>query len=167
MPRRLARGEEVTMTNDVRREVLTVYAAADAAVAAAAPRCDASGCCCRFGEYGHTLFISAFEAELLLEGAPAYERPASLDGCPFQVNGLCTARESRPLGCRIYFCDPAYQARMIEITEEAVAGLKRIADTHAAGWCYAPLHHFLNAARPDAPAGDSMTPAERVPLTVL
>ena len=156
------------MTDDVRREVLAVYAAADAAVAAAGPRCDASGRCCRFTEYGHVLFISAFEAELLLEGAPAYEQPVSRDGCPFQVTGLCIARESRPLGCRIYFCDPAYQSRMAEITEEAVAKLKRIADARGTGWTYAPLHHFLNSARPDAPTGDSMTPAAtRVPLTVL
>ena len=159
------------MTDGVRRDVLAVYAAADAAVTAAAPRCDASGRCCRFTEYGHTLFISAFEAELLLETAPAFAQPVSRDGCPFQVKGLCTARETRPLGCRIYFCDPAYEPRMAEITEDAVAQLKRIADAHGTGWHYAPLHHFLNAerdARPDAPAGDSMTPpATRVPLPVV
>ena len=58
------------MTDDVRWEVLAVYAAADAAVRAAGPRCDASGRCCRFTEYGHTLFLSAFEAEILLESRP-------------------------------------------------------------------------------------------------
>jgi hypothetical protein len=158
------------MTDGVRKEVRAVYAAADAAVSAAGPRCDASGRCCRFTEYGHTLFISAFEAGILLENAPAYDRPVSRDGCPFQVNGLCTARDVRPLGCRIYFCDSAYQARMVEITEEALAALKRIADTHGTGWHYAPLHHFLNAheARPTDPPADSMTrPASRVSLPVI
>ena len=160
------------MTEGVRKEVLAVYAAADAAVLAAGPRCDASGRCCRFTEYGHTLFISAFEAELLLENAPAYEQPVSPDGCPFQVNGLCTARDARPLGCRIYFCDPAYQGRMAEITEAALAALKRIADAHGTGWGYAPLHHFLNResgdgreVRPEQPPADSMT--SRIPLTVI
>lgn len=157
--------------SDMRAEVLAVYAAADAAVRAAGPRCDASGRCCRFTEYGHTLFISRFEAEILLEAAPAYEQPVSRDGCPFQIGGLCTARDARPLGCRIYFCDPAYEPRMAEITEEAVAALKRIADAHGTGWHYAPLHHFLNeprAARPNDPASDSMTPpATRVPLPLL
>jgi hypothetical protein len=158
------------MTDGVRQDVLAVYAAADAAVSAAAPRCDASGRCCRFTEYGHTLFISAFEAELLLESAPAFTGPVSRDGCPFQVNGLCTARASRPLGCRIYFCDPTYQDRMSAITEDAIAALKRIADAHDTGWHYAPLHHFLNAhaERTDEPPPDTMTPpASRVPLTVL
>ena len=85
------------MTEAVRLAVLNVYAEVDRAVAAAGPRCDASGRCCRFEEYGHTLFISHFEAELLLETAPHYEQPVSRATCPFQVQGLCTARNERPL----------------------------------------------------------------------
>lgn len=136
------------MTDAVRAAVSQVYAAADRAVAAAAPRCDASGRCCRFKEYGHTLFISRFEAEILLESAPPFAQPVSPDGCPFQIDGLCTARDSRPLGCRIYFCDPSYQEAGNRITEESLAGLKRIADEHDTGWRYAPLHVFLNEAEP-------------------
>jgi hypothetical protein len=57
---------------------------------------------------------------------------------------------------------------MAEITEEAVARLKQIADAHGTPWHYAPLHHFLDSARPDASTGDSMTPAAtRVPLPVV
>ena len=136
------------MNPELRQQVLDVYARVDAAVAAAGPRCQASGRCCRFTEYGHTLFLSGFEAEILLESAPAYDQPVSRDGCPFQVGGRCTARQERPLGCRIYFCDPAYQERQAEITEDAVAELKRLADAHGEGWRYAPLHVFLNAADP-------------------
>jgi hypothetical protein len=147
------------MTDIVRQKVLEVYAKADEAVAAAGPRCEASGRCCRFTEYGHTLFISHLEAEILLEKAPTYPKPVSADGCPFQIEGLCMARDSRPLGCRIYFCDPDYEARMVEITEETIAQLKSIADVHDTGWQYAPLHHFLNAAiRTDPPPNDSMNP---------
>jgi Fe-S-cluster containining protein len=157
------------MSPGVRGRVLEVYAAADAAIAAASPRCDASGRCCRFTEYDHTLFITHFEAEVLLEDAPPYERPVSVDGCPFQVDGLCTARKSRPLGCRIYFCDPAYQDRMIEITETAIARLKAIAEEHDTGWHYAPLHHYLNAAEGTGrSAADSMTPSgARFPLPLV
>ena len=135
---------------ELRSRVLQVYAEVDAAVAAAAPRCDASGRCCRFTEYGHTLFLSQFEADILLETAPAYARPVTRDGCPFQVGNLCTARDERPLGCRIYFCDPAYEGVGERITEDALAKLKRIADEAGTGWRYAPLHVFLNEAdRPD------------------
>jgi hypothetical protein len=149
------------MTDAVRRAVLAVYVAADRAVAAANPRCDASGRCCRFKEYGHTLFISHFEAELLLETAPGYHQPVSADGCPCQVGGLCTARNERPLGCRIYFCDPQYQETGNRITEESLTELKRIADEHGTGWRYAPLHVFLNEA--DRPPRDRSVP-QRLPL---
>ena len=55
------------MAETLRERVLDVYAEVDAAVAAAAPRCVASGKCCRFAEYGHTLFLSRFEADILPE----------------------------------------------------------------------------------------------------
>ena len=137
------------MTDDVRTRVLAVYATVDAAVAAAGPKCESSGRCCRFAEYGHTLFLSRFEADILLDHAPQYEYPVGREGCPFQRGNLCTARDERPLGCRIYYCDPAYQETGNQITEDAVAALKRIADETGSGWEYAPLHQFLNAlARP-------------------
>lgn len=152
------------MSPSTRAAVEKVYAAVDAAVAAAGPRCDSSGRCCRFEEYGHTLFLSQFEAEILLETALPYEKPVTRAGCPFQVDNLCTARNERPLGCRIYFCDPAYQNRQNEITEEAIAALKRIADDYGTGWRYAPLHVFLNEA--DRPAvSEAGNP--RVPLPIV
>jgi Fe-S-cluster containining protein len=158
------------VTDKVRRKVLAVYDAADRAVAEANPHCDASGRCCRFAEYGHTLFISHFEAEILLESAPPFSQPVSHHACPFQVNGLCTAREERPLGCRIYFCDPNYEPLMVQITEACIARLKVIAEKYDEGhWEYAPLHHFLNAAvRPADGPTDSMTPPDsRYPLPVV
>src|SRR4051812_41138273 len=132
------------MTPDLRDRVLAIYAAADAAVAAAGPRCEASGRCCRFREYGHTLFISNLEAEVLLESAPPYAQPVSADFCPFQVDNLCTAREPRPLGCRVYYCDPSYQETAGLITEKALRRLKDLAETNGLLYRYAPLHHFLN-----------------------
>ncbi|HEY3788281.1 MAG TPA: hypothetical protein VGL71_05460 [Urbifossiella sp.] len=154
------------MTEEVRNEVREVYAAVDRAVAAAGPRCDASGRCCRFEEYGHTLFISHFEAELLLETAPPFQQPVSKSACPFQVDNLCTAREQRPLGCRIYFCDPAYQETGQRITEEALSQLKGIADAHDTGWRYAPLHVFLNECEQPTPAANSLVQPRRA-LPVL
>ena len=132
------------MDGELRRQVLELYAEVDREVTAAGPVCVASGRCCRFREYGHTLFLSGLEAEILLERAPAYEPPVSADGCPFQKENLCTAREPRPLGCRVYYCDPAYQETANAITERALGRLKALAREHQVGWRYAPLHHFLN-----------------------
>jgi hypothetical protein len=130
----------------VRQEILQLYQDADRDVAAAGPVCVASGRCCRFAEYGHTLFISNLEAEVLLEAAPPFEAPVSSSFCPFQKDKLCSAREPRPLGCRVYFCDPAYQEAGKYISEKYLARLKRLADEHGLEWRYAPLHVFLNEA---------------------
>jgi Fe-S-cluster containining protein len=153
------------MTPELRAQVRAVYAEADAAVAAAGPRCDASGRCCRFKEYGHTLFVSNLEADVLLAAAPPYATPVSADYCPFQVDGLCTARDPRPLGCRVYFCDPAYQETGKAISETYLRRLKALAEAHGTGWRYARLHTFLNEADPPA-VQESPMPAARIPLTV-
>jgi hypothetical protein len=152
------------MTAELLNSVLAVYREVDAIVAAAAPRCDASGRCCRFTEYGHTLFLSQFEADILLATAPPYRQPVTRDACPFQVENLCTAREERPLGCRIYFCDPNFQEQQQTITEAAVGKLKKLADAHNTGWRYAPLHVFLNEA--DRPQPTTAVPT-RVALPVV
>src|SRR5579883_3642264 len=94
--------KETGMSETLRRQVLELYQEVDAAVAAAGPVCVASGRCCRFKEYGHVLFLSSLEADVLLAQAPPYEPPVTPDFCPFQKENLCTAREPRPLGCRIY-----------------------------------------------------------------
>jgi Fe-S-cluster containining protein len=152
------------MHTTIRERVLSLYAAVDAAVAAAGPKCEASGRCCRFKEYGHTLFISHIEADVLLADAPPYELPASPDFCPFQKDNLCTAREPRPLGCRIYFCDPAWQEKGNEVTEMALRQLKQLADEFGLGWRYAPLHIFLNEREAvDRPSGENDA---RIPLPV-
>jgi hypothetical protein len=130
----------------VRRRVLEIYRDADAEVAAAGPVCVASGRCCRFKEWGHSLFLSNLEADVLLSAAPPYEQPVSADFCPFQKGNLCTAREPRPLGCRVYFCDPNYQESAQRISESHLRRLKALAEELGLPWQYAPLHHFLNAA---------------------
>ena len=135
--------------------MLELYREVDAAVAAAGPVCVASGRCCRFKEYGHVLFLSNLEADVLLCGAPPYD-PASVppDFCPFQKGNLCTAREPRPLGCRVYYCDPNYQETAGALSEKYLRRLKALADEHGTGWLYAPLHAFLKdpgRARLDGP----------------
>ncbi len=130
--------------SELRRKVLELYAQVDAEVKAAGPVCVASGRCCRFKEWGHVLYISNLEADVLLSAAPPYETPVSSDFCPFQKEKLCTAREPRPLGCRVYYCDPNYQETGNAITEKYLAQLKELAREEGVEWRYAPLHLFLN-----------------------
>jgi hypothetical protein len=133
-----------SVKDNVRQQVMALYEEVDREVADAGPVCIASGRCCRFKEYGHTLFLSNLEASVLLAEAPAYESPVTADFCPFQQNNLCTARGPRPLGCRVYYCDPNYQTRAGEITEKYLKRLKSLAEEDDIDWRYAPLHQFLN-----------------------
>jgi Fe-S-cluster containining protein len=150
---------------DLFREALQqVYGDLDAEVAGLAPVCLVSGRCCRFEEYGHTLFVSAPEFALLLADAPPPSRDLD-DGltCPWQdQKGRCTARNARPMGCRVYFCDPNYQSAAPEITERGISHLKRLIDERALPWDYAPLHNHLRQARNDGwlPAGDCVRSAD-------
>lgn len=124
--------------------VLELYDEVDAAVARAGPVCVASGRCCRFKQYGHVLYVSNLEAEVLLVGAPEFCGPVTEEFCPFQRENICTAREPRPLGCRVYYCDPNYQETGNALTEAYLGKLKQLAEGAGIPWRYAPLHHFLN-----------------------
>lgn len=118
----------------VSADVAELLRQAETEITALNPKCDASGRCCRFEEYGHRLYVTTAElihfaaimtAEAGVEAAdqtssasgthkqislPQYFAEAQPLGCPYQVERLCHARAARPLGCRIYFCDPSAQS---------------------------------------------------------
>ncbi len=132
----------------LRESLRVVYRDLAEDVARAGPVCQLSGRCCRFAEYDHTLFLSGPEAEILLADAPPPTR--SLDDgltCPWQdARNHCTAREARPLGCRVYYCEQSYQDRSHELSEIYLARLRSIAETFDHPWTYAPLHWHLTRA---------------------
>jgi hypothetical protein len=146
-----------------------LYADLDAEAARRGASCALSGRCCRFAEYGHTLFLTAAEAALLLDEAPPPSRPLD-DGetCPWQDDrGRCTARDARPLGCRVYFCDPAFQSQAPELSEAYIARLRRLADEFGLPWRYAPLHDHLRQARDDGRFPPSGRPSRGQIVDVL
>src|SRR5262249_17871722 len=136
---------------DFRAALSALYDAVDTEVDRLGPVCALSGRCCRFAEYGHLLFVSAPEAALLLDEAPPPSRPLDQgESCPWQdASGRCTARAARPLGCRVYFCDPAYQGQAERLSELFIGRLKRLVDENALPWNYAPLHRHLEQAAAD------------------
>jgi Fe-S-cluster containining protein len=153
------------MSMDLRHQVLELYREVDREVQTAGPVCVASGRCCRFKEYGHILFLSNLEAEVLLAQAPPYQPPMSPDFCPFQKENLCTAREPRPLACRVYYCDPNYEQTGNQITEKYLRRLKQLAQDNGVEWRYAPLHFFLNQTRdrPEESTADARIALPTVP----
>ena len=141
--RRFRAGASATGESELR----ALYAELDREVAGIGPVCVLSGRCCRFLEYGHTLFVSTAEV-----GLPAGFGPCRLSGalddgasCPWQDSrGHCTARDARPLGCRIYYCDPTYQEESHRLSERFIDRMKRLCCDHGIPWNYAPLHRQLH-----------------------
>jgi Fe-S-cluster containining protein len=111
-----------------------LYQQIDNQVAQRNPLCNASGRCCRFDEFGHRLYMTGLEICIFLaavnKGSGAQRsgvRPApqplpilthSPDrkagvtesrGCPYQIEQLCSVHTLRPMGCRLFFCDPSSQ----------------------------------------------------------
>ena len=85
-----------------------IYASGDEVVASRSLSCRACGRCCKFEQAGHRLFVSTGELALLsLAPLPSLTWP--LGRCPYQIDDRCTARQHRPLGCRVYFCNAPEQ----------------------------------------------------------
>jgi hypothetical protein len=122
-----------------REELRALYREFDAETARVSPICRASGRCCDFDRWGHALFCSRLEAELLVEegGLDRFDPGTRL--CPFWVERRCTARAPRPLACRAFFCDAAKEEAMGALHEEHLKRLKALHDRHGLPWRYAPL----------------------------
>ena len=61
--------------------------------------------------------------------------------------GAARPETARPLGCRVFFCDPSFETVAPELSEIFVARLKDLASRHNWLWNYAPLHQHLRQAQ--------------------
>lgn len=125
------------------------YAEVDARVAALTPSCRNRGDCCRFDTFGHRLYVTTVELAYFVRGLRAAWRPPDdSHRCPFQVEGRCVARSHRPMGCRVFFCDPASQAWQHAEYERRLAELKTISEAFGVDYRYV---EWLSALRQIAP----------------
>jgi Fe-S-cluster containining protein len=142
------------------------YDDVDAAVASRRAVCINRGVCCQFGRYGHRLFVTDAELAFFIRGLRGqWRRPADdADICPYQVEGRCTAREHRPLGCRIYYCDPSAQAWQGAEYERFLSKLKAIGERFGVDYRY---REWLSALREvEIDATDSSNSAVSAPRSV-
>jgi len=124
------------LTEEARHALLALYQRLDERLAASQPVCRRSGLCCDFPTSGHQLWSSALEVAYTLECAGG-EVPAAPSGlCPWHVEGSCRQRPGRPLGCRLYFCDPAWADAMPAVYEQFHAELKQLHMTHGIPYLY-------------------------------
>lgn len=163
--------------SDVCGAMAELYRDLDREIAARTPRCRNRGLCCRFDEFGHELYVTTLEVAYLLAlhgpeghepcptrvgaGPPPPARASA--GCPYQVNGLCTVRTGRPMGCRIFFCDPDAAAWQGPLTEAFLQRLRRLHDDLGVPYVYAEWRAVLAAlarAAPPAPRYRTDRPSE-------
>jgi len=116
-----------------------MYREVDRAVTAAGPICVASGKCCRFKEYGHMLYLSNLEADVLLSNAPPYEQPVSADSARFRRRIFAPPASLGRWHAESFSGDPNYQETANRLTEEFLHRLKALALENDIEWRYAPL----------------------------
>ena len=120
------------------------YAETDRLIAEHAPTCWNKGECCRFGEFGHRLYVTALEVCYYLAVGDLPESPTA-ETCPHAYEGRCHARDRRPLGCRVFFCDPAAQGWQGPLTEERLGRLRELHEQLAVPYFYVDWLTVLRA----------------------
>lgn len=142
--------------------IRSLYEDLNSAVAERSPVCDASGRCCNFEAYGHRLYVTGLEIAWFLARAGGPRRAAveSKQGaspglslpqfsqaagpevlatspvCPYQIDGLCSTHAIRPLGCRVFFCEPGTETWQQDTTERFLDRLKRLHAEHGLPYAY-------------------------------
>ena len=124
---------------EVREALERVYRDLGLEIAQRQPRCELSGRCCRFEEYGHRLYVTTIELAGFVHGlrqGGGAVREWDGRGCPFQVSKLCSVHAIRPFGCRVFFCDPTATQWQNEAYERFHGEIKRLHDRFGVGYYY-------------------------------
>jgi len=143
--------------DDVDAALRDLYAAIDGDIAARNPTCWLSGKCCNFDTYEHRLYVTALEAAWVIRQLDDAQRdalrardPTALDGCVFQRNGLCGVHAIRPLGCRVFFCDPSATWQN-EVYETHLRRLRDLHEQFGVPYAYMEWRAALSEARHAVP----------------
>lgn len=119
-------------------EMVQFYKRVDEEIALHSPICRNRGLCCKFATYGHRLYVTEPERTHFARGLAGQWRPVSPDqsDCPYHVDGFCTARTHRPLGCRVFFCDENAQEWQGPVYERFLGELKQIGQDFGMPYTY-------------------------------
>lgn len=131
-----------------------VYNRLESLIAQKGAVCWASGRCCRFESFGHDLYVTGLEVAWVLRqvesdsgGVPVgWSRRLIMDGpCPFQATKLCSVRQIRPLGCRVFFCQEGTERWQQEVYEQMLGDLRSLHDIHDVEYRYLEWRRALSA----------------------
>ena len=138
-------------------ELEAVYALIADQIEARGPRCDVSGRCCHFEAHGQRLYVSGLEAAYTVARLGEVRRQEHGDvivaqdvamarargDCPFLVEEKCSVHLVRPLGCRVYFCDPTAQGGQEELSERTLKLVRGIHERHGVPYRYGEWRGML------------------------
>ncbi len=144
-----------------------LYHDLDQQVAAGEAVCQSSGRCCSFDQFGHRLYVTGLEVAWFLRrtanggnlsddrhhnASPSVPlpqlaaRPPSTDGCPYQVDNLCSVHTVRPMGCRVFFCQSGTEPWQQQLYEKYLARLRALHEKHELPYAYMEWRHGLHEA---------------------
>ncbi len=118
-------------------EIELVYQQCQKKMESLQAKCDACGKCCHFNSYGHRLYASTGELAYLKKHKPLTSL-SNGDSCPYLKDNLCSAREHRMLGCRIFFSQhtKAQEEEANLLYEELLKKLKELHLKYHVPWNY-------------------------------
>ena len=133
------------------RQLAALWQDLDRRLAEPQAACRACGRCCDFPRQSHILFATRLELEVCLSWArdhavvaePTARRRLAAGECPFLEAGRCAVRPARPVGCRIFFCQPPHPDLLEETVLVAQQGLQSISMGHIGLRWYGPALAYL------------------------
>lgn len=105
----------------------------------AAGVCMGGGMCCKFDLFDHRLYATVPELALLTIDPPPDLSRAKLNRCPYQVGPDCAAHPRRPLGCRVFSCNPDQALEDRALGEALHAQIRLLHQTYCCPYVYAEL----------------------------
>lgn len=145
----IASWREAARDTSIAGALEAVYTMLDDQIAARQPVCSASGRCCHFESFGHRLYVTGLEAAYTLGRLDQPLTRAQLEGaiadggCPFQADRLCSVHPIRPLGCRVYFCDPTAQDWQQDLCETLISQVRALHDRFELAYRYSEWRAVL------------------------
>lgn len=113
-----------------------LYDSLEEAASRRGARCLLSGRCCHFEAYDHRLYVTGLEVAWVLNQEAPPQPVVSGHACPYQLQGRCSVHASRPLGCRIFFCQEGTAAWQHELYERKLDQLRAIHDQYGIDYRY-------------------------------
>ena len=124
------------------RDLRQLYDELDEHLARLGAVCRACGDCCDFARHDYRLYGSHLERSLV-EAFHGEPRLTPSGTCGFRVDGRCSIHGERVLGCRVFFCDPAYKPHEQRVCHAFQRRLRALAERYGLPWDYRPL--FTNS----------------------